>query len=96
MGIELTSMILGHIIQMKAEASPDKECVIFERNKNPDVHVTYGEMWRSSNKIAAMLKSEGVEKGDKFAIMMRNHPEFLYSMTGGTLTGAISVPKRVS
>lgn len=92
MGIELSGMILGHVIQMKAEASPDKKCVIFERNKNPDVHLTYGDMWRNSNKIAAVLKKEGVEKGDKFAIMMRNHPEFLYSMTAGTLTGAISVP----
>ena len=92
MGIELNTMILGHVIQMKAEASPDKECIIFERDKNPDVHVTYGDMWRNTNKIAAMLKKEDVGKGDKFAIMMRNHPEFLYSMTAGTLTGAISVP----
>ena len=92
MGIELNMMILGHVIQMKAEASPDKECVIFERDKNTDVRLTYGDMWRNSNKVAAMLKKEGVEKGDKFAIMMRNHPEFLYAMTAGTLTGAISVP----
>jgi len=92
MGIELNTMILGHVIQMKAEASPDKKCVIFERDKNPDVHLTYGDMWQNSNKVAAMLKREGVEKGDKFAIMMRNHPEFLYSMIAGTLTGAISVP----
>jgi crotonobetaine/carnitine-CoA ligase len=92
MGIELNMMILGHAIQMKAEASPDKKCVIFERNKNPDVHVTYGDMWRNTNKVAAMLKREGVEKGDKFAIMMRNHPEFLYAMTAATLNGSISVP----
>ena len=92
MAIELSSMILGHVIQTKAEASPDKECLIFERRDNPDVHVTYGDMWQNSNKIAALLTKNGVEKGDKFAIMMRNHPEFLYSMTAGTLTGAISVP----
>jgi crotonobetaine/carnitine-CoA ligase len=92
MGIELNATILGHVIQMKAEASPDQECVIFERNKNPDIHLTYGDMWTNSNKIAAMLNREGLEKGDKFAIMMRNHPEFLYAMTAGTMTGAISVP----
>jgi len=92
MGIELNMTILGHVIQMKAEATPDKKCLIFERNKNPDVHLTYGDMWRNTNKVAAMLNREGVEKGDMFAIMMRNHPEFLYAMTAGTLTGAISVP----
>jgi len=92
MAIELNMMILGHVIQMKAEASPDKKCLIFERNEKPDVHLTYGDLWLNTNKVAAMLKREGVEKGDKFAIMMRNHPEFLYSMTAGTLTGAISVP----
>ncbi|NQU08207.1 MAG: AMP-binding protein [Candidatus Abyssubacteria bacterium] len=92
MGIELSMMILGHVIQMKAEASPDKECLIFERNKNPDAHMTYGDLWRDANKIAAMLNREGVGKGDKFAIMMRNHPEFMSAMTAGTLTGAISVP----
>ena len=92
MGIELNMTILGHVIQMKAEATPDKKCLIFERNKNPDAHLTYGDMWRNTNKVAAMLNREGVEKGDMFAIMMRNHPEFLYAMTAGTLTGAISVP----
>ncbi len=92
MGIELNGMILGHVIQMKAEASADKECLIFERDKNPDVHLTYGDVWRASNKIAALLKREGVGKGDKFAIMMRNQPEFVYAMIAGTMTGAISVP----
>jgi crotonobetaine/carnitine-CoA ligase len=77
---------------MKADASPDKECLIFERGTNPDVHLTYGDMWLNVNKVAGMLEKEGVERGDKFAIMMRNHPEFLYAMTAGTLTGAISVP----
>ena len=80
MAIELTSMILGHVIQTKAEASPDKECLIFERRDNPDVHVTYGDMWQNSNKIAALLTKNGVEKGDKFAIMMRNHFRGIYSL----------------
>ncbi len=92
MAVELNMMILGHVIQMKAESQPDKKCLIFERNTNPDVHLTYADLWRSSNKVAVMLKEQGVEKGDKFAIMMRNHPEFLYAMTAGTLTGAVSVP----
>jgi len=92
LGIELNLMILGHVIQMKAEATPDKKCLIFERNTNPDVHLTYGDLWRDTNKVAAMLKKEGVEKGDTFAFMMRNHPEIIYSITAGTLTGAISVP----
>ncbi len=92
MGIELNMMILGHVIQMKAESAPDKKCLIFERDQNPDVHLTYADLWRNTNKVAAMLQKQGVGKGDKFAIMMRNHPEFLYSMTAGTLTGAISVP----
>jgi crotonobetaine/carnitine-CoA ligase len=85
-------MILGHVIQMKAEASPDKECMIFERDKNPDARLTYGAMWRNANNVAAMLKREGVGMGDKFAVMMRNHPEFLYSMIAGTLIGAVAVP----
>ena len=92
MAIELNPTILGHNIQMKAESAPDKEIVIFERDKNPDIRLTYADLWRNTNKVAAMLQKEGVGKGDKFAIMMRNHPEFLYAMTAGTLTGAISVP----
>ncbi len=92
MALELNPTILGHNIQMKAESSPDKEIVIFERDKNPDVRLTYADLWRNTNKVAAILQKEGVGKGDKFAIMMRNHPEFLYAMTAGTLTGAISVP----
>ncbi len=92
MGIELNMMILGHVIQMKAESAPDKKCLIFERGERPDVHLTYADLWRNSNKVAALLQEHGVGKGDKFAMMMRNHPEFLYAMTAGTLTGAVSVP----
>ncbi|MBI5117854.1 AMP-binding protein [Candidatus Poribacteria bacterium] len=92
MSIELNTMILGHVVQTKAESVPDKKCFIFERNERPDVHLTYADLWRNTNKFAAMLQREGLGKGDKFAIIMRNHPEFLYAMTAGTLIGAVSVP----
>ncbi|MCP4122728.1 MAG: ATP-dependent acyl-CoA ligase, partial [Bacteroidetes bacterium] len=48
--------------------------------------------YENSNKIARLFVENGLEKGDTYAVFMRNHPEFVYSMLAGPVIGSIMVP----
>jgi crotonobetaine/carnitine-CoA ligase len=88
----LNPNILGHLIEQKAKADPDRLVLIFENDKLPDERVTYRDLYVQGNKIAAELSRQGLKSGDKVAIMMRNHPEFIYGMVGASVIGAVVVP----
>jgi len=53
---------------------------------------TYRELMYWSDKIAAGLADMGVKKGDGVAIYMTNSPEFIFTVYGITMNGAIAVP----
>ncbi len=45
-----------------------------------------------SNRFAGGFRDLGLQKGDKMAIMMKNHPDFLYAWFGFAKPGAVEVP----
>ncbi|MCX6354860.1 MAG: AMP-binding protein [Candidatus Aureabacteria bacterium] len=53
---------------------------------------TYGELYRSARKVACWLRSQGVRKGDRIALVMENRPEWSICYFGILLSGAIAVP----
>ena len=53
---------------------------------------SYADLQRNANRIAARLIGAGMAKGDRFAIMMRNHPEFVEAMIAASITGCVFVP----
>ena len=54
--------------------------------------ITWSEFDRKANKFANMLKTRGVEKGDKVAILLMNCIDWLPVYFGVLKTGAIVVP----
>src|SRR5690606_16224834 len=44
------------------------------------------------NRIAAGLLRRGMRRGDRFGLMMRNHPAFVETMIAASLTGTVFVP----
>jgi long-chain acyl-CoA synthetase len=63
---------------------------------NEKQHITYGQLNRSVNAVAGLIKKSGVGKGDKVALMLPNIPEFVYSYFGALKTGAVVVPINTS
>ena len=53
---------------------------------------SFEDLERESNKVAKGLQSQGIKKGDKVAIVMKNRPEFLFIWFGLCKLGAIEVP----
>ncbi len=85
--------ILADMIAEKAEAQPDLDVVTFEGGgRFQDEIRTYGALWDNGNRVAAELIARGMEPGDRFALLMRNHPEFIDVMVGASISACVFVP----
>ncbi|MCP4690255.1 MAG: ATP-dependent acyl-CoA ligase [Desulfobacterales bacterium] len=88
----LNQAIVSHFIEMKAESKPDKEVLLFENGEAGEDVLTYKDIYENSNKVARLFLDGGLEKGDAYAVFMRNHAEFVYAMLAGPVIGAVMVP----
>lgn len=89
-------LILAHMIRAWVERDPDRKVLTFvdvdDNGQFTDETRTYSELWENGQRIAAALADEGMEAGDRFAIMIQNHPEFVDAMIGSSIAGTIFVP----
>jgi crotonobetaine/carnitine-CoA ligase len=90
---ERNELILADMIANRAEEVPDFDVVTFDGGGVRDHEVrTYADLWTNGNRIAAGLIAKGMNKGDRFGLMMRNHPEFIEAMVASSLSGCVFVP----
>jgi len=76
----------------KFETIPDFPIITFENGEYADEVVTYGDLFTNTCKLTKALTDAGIGKGDRFSLVMRNHPEFLYTLGAASLIGAVVVP----
>jgi carnitine-CoA ligase len=88
MSIEMTLPIL---ISEKAKSQPDFVVLTFENNGAEETR-SYSQLWNNALRIALSLRERGIKSGDRFAILMQNHPEFVESMIAAGILGAVTVP----
>jgi carnitine-CoA ligase len=94
---ERNEAILADLIALRAEAQPALDVLTFEHfsldgERTPDEVRTYADLLENANRLAAGLIARGLEPGDRFGILMRNHPEFVEAMIAASITGAVFVP----
>jgi acyl-CoA synthetase (AMP-forming)/AMP-acid ligase II len=88
-----TEGLLSDEMRIKYEKTPDFPVITFENGDNfTDEIVTYGDLFLNGCKVAKALRDMGIGRGDRFSLVMQNHPEFLYSLFAASLTGSIVVP----
>ena len=68
-----------------------------KRKKKPalllsDEKISYGEIKETADKLAGYLSKQGVKKGDKVALFLRNSAEFIYAIFAVSKLGAVLVP----
>ena len=57
-----------------------------------DTRLTFAQFFERADTLRAYLEQNGLEKGDRFAIAMRNNAEWLIGFTAAFLAGATVVP----
>ncbi|MBN1471859.1 MAG: AMP-binding protein [Syntrophaceae bacterium] len=91
MSNELKNLPLFKSLWLKVK-DPDKVALIFVNDDGSDEKITYAGIFENTNKISHALIKAGIGEGDTFAVLMRNHPEFLYGLSAALSLGAIVVP----
>lgn len=81
-------MYIGDYLARRELYSPDKLAFI-DAGKNPEWRLTFREANRRANKLANWLKSQGVGKGDRVAILARDGYEHLDVFFACSKIGAI-------
>jgi long-chain acyl-CoA synthetase len=77
---------LRHVF-LNARSFPDREFLVYD-----DERATYEAYARATIRLAHQLQADGVKKGDRVAVIMRNLPEWPVAFFAGVLTGAIVTP----
>jgi long-chain acyl-CoA synthetase len=80
-------LTFGAVIKQNAMRYKNKPAVIFQ-----DSIMTYDELNIRANKIANAFLNRGYRKGDKVAVMMKNHSAYIEIMAGLSKIGVIIVP----
>jgi long-chain acyl-CoA synthetase len=81
------SLNLAHFLLLTAREKPDKTAVILD-----DYRFTYQEIYAYAARIANVLKTYGIKRGDKVAMMIPNTPHFPMIYFGILLAGGVVVP----
>ena len=71
---------------------PDKTALVFVNKDGSANEITYKDIFENVNRLSHALIKSDIGKGDRFVILMRNHPEFLYALFAALSVGAAAVP----
>ena len=84
-------LIVANLVAAQAAALPDLDVLTFESEGETET-LTFRELWENAQRIAAGLKALGLRKGDRFALLIQNHPEFVELMVASAILGTVIVP----
>ncbi|HEB64084.1 MAG TPA: long-chain fatty acid--CoA ligase [Chloroflexi bacterium] len=84
--IEYPKKPIFHFLEESARKFPDRACTIFK-----GASISYAEMDRLTDQLAAALVEMGVKKGDRIGIFMPNTPQFVMAYFGILKAGGVVV-----
>ena len=79
------------LLKKWADATPDKEFLIWEPKDGNSKTWTYKDFWEETNKVACGLIAKGVKKGDKLLIHSENSPEMMIAWYASAIVGSCAV-----
>jgi acyl-CoA synthetase (AMP-forming)/AMP-acid ligase II len=85
--MRLQSFTVYDIYKRNAQIFKNRTAIQSENER-----ITFGELFDQANRVAGWLNSKGVKKGDRIAILAKNHPSFFPLIGGIAASGAIMVP----
>lgn len=82
---------IAHAVAAGAARSPYLDILTFEHEGLRETR-SYRQLWDNACRIAAALSARGVTAGERVALMLQNHPEFVEAMIASAMLGAVFVP----
>lgn len=82
---------LVEMLRCSAERTPAAPCLIL-RTETDRQCWTYRDLWETAQRVAAHLRAEGIERGDRVVLWGENRPEWVAAFYGCLLAGVIVVP----
>ena len=88
--------ILANLIARQAAEHPDLDVLTFVDVKSDGGFAeevrSFRELRDNGQRVAQALGDAGMQAGDRFALLMQNHPEFVDAMVGSSIAGTVFVP----
>lgn len=83
---------VASLLADSARRLPDTTALIWAGGSGADAQVTYGDLWQQTRAVAGVLRSRGIGRGDRVAIMVPNVPDFARAYYAVLALGAVAVP----
>src|SRR5437764_13214144 len=92
MGPRVEDVVFSRLVAAEAERDPERLVMVFENGPFGAERVTAADLAVRGNQLAAALRGAGLRRGDRVAVMLRNHPEFIYGLVANAKLGLPTVP----
>ena len=89
---EQEQAVFARLVARRAQDEPDRLALVFENGDLPAEQVRNRDLELRGNQLAWEFRRAGLRSGDKVAVMLRNHPQFVYSMVANSKLGLTTVP----
>lgn len=91
--MSIDELTLAGVVRAKADRQdPEPVLTIEGGGKRDDETRSFAQLWRNGQALARGLKSLGLGRGEKFALLMANHVEFVDAMVAAGILDALFVP----
>ena len=91
-GAGIAAETLGAALVGQAESDPNRRWLTLLDASGSEESLDYGELLESSRRVAEALESSGVKKGQPVPIILPTSTDFISTLFGTLLIGAIPVP----
>jgi acyl-coenzyme A synthetase/AMP-(fatty) acid ligase len=88
----LAGVVLSRVVAAEAARDPGRNVFVFENGSRPAERVTAADLASGSVGLAAVLHGLGLRRGDRVAVLLRNHPALLHLLVAGAKLGVPVVP----
>jgi len=84
---------LAGLLANRAAELPDFPVLTIEgAGQRPDEVRSYRQLWDNGQRLAQVLLDQGIAPGERIALLMANHVEFVEAMVAASIVGAAVVP----
>jgi len=85
--------IFAGLIANRAAELPDFPVLTIEgAGQRPDEVRSYRQLWDNGRRLAQVMLDQGIAPGERIALLMANHVEFVEAMVAASIVGAAVVP----